>query len=59
MALHTWPRRWPLLPEVGLDSTQPYETVFNVAFDTALPLFDHLSRNPDKMAEFAAYMRNV
>lgn len=43
----------------GPDSTQPYETAFNVAFDTDLPFFDHLSRNPDKMAEFSAYMRNV
>jgi 6-hydroxytryprostatin B O-methyltransferase len=43
----------------GPDSTQPYETAFNVALDTDLPFFDHLSRNPDKMAEFSAYMRNV
>jgi 6-hydroxytryprostatin B O-methyltransferase len=43
----------------GPDSTQPYETAFNVAMDTDLPFFDHLSRNPDKMAEFSAYMRNV
>lgn len=43
----------------GPDSTQPYETAFNVAFNTDLPFFDHLSRNPDKMADFSAYMRNV
>ncbi|KAH8714850.1 S-adenosyl-L-methionine-dependent methyltransferase [Phaeosphaeriaceae sp. PMI808] len=43
----------------GPDSTQPYETAFNVTFDTDLPFFDHLSRNPDKMAEFSAYMRNA
>lgn len=43
----------------GPDSTKPYETAFNVAFNTDLPFFDHLSRHPDKMAEFSAYMRNV
>ena len=43
----------------GPNSTQSYETAFNVALDTDLPFFDHLSRNPDKMAEFSAYMRNV
>ncbi|KAJ8106918.1 hypothetical protein OPT61_g9221 [Boeremia exigua] len=43
----------------GPDSTQSYETAFNVAFNTDLPFFDHLSRNPDKMADFSAYMRNV
>lgn len=43
----------------GPDSTQPYETAFNVAVDTDLPFFDYLSRNPEKMADFSAYMRNV
>ena len=43
----------------GPDSTQSYQTAFNVAFNTDLPFFDHLSRNPDKMADFSAYMRNV
>jgi 6-hydroxytryprostatin B O-methyltransferase len=43
----------------GPDSTQTYETAFNVAFDTDLPFFDHLSRNPQKMKEFSAYMTNV
>ena len=43
----------------GPDSTRPYETAFNVALDTDLPFFEHLTRNPDKMADFSAYMRNV
>ncbi|KAF2675693.1 hypothetical protein K458DRAFT_471217, partial [Lentithecium fluviatile CBS 122367] len=43
----------------GPDSTKPYVTAFNVALDIDLLFFDYLSRNPDKMAEFSAYMRNV
>lgn len=35
------------------------ETAYNVAFDTELPFFDHLSLNPANTAEFAGYMRNV
>jgi len=43
----------------GPNSTQSYETAFNVALDTDLPFFDYLSRNKEMMAEFSAYMRNV
>lgn len=43
----------------GPDSIKTYETAYNEAFDTDLPFFEHLSRNKAKMAEFAAYMRNV
>ncbi|KUI72390.1 6-hydroxytryprostatin B O-methyltransferase [Cytospora mali] len=35
------------------------ETAYNVAFDTDLPFFDHLSLDPANTAEFAGYMRNV
>ncbi|KAL7623779.1 hypothetical protein AAE478_005332 [Parahypoxylon ruwenzoriense] len=43
----------------GPASMRTYETAYNVAFDTDLPFFDHISRDEAKMAEFARYMRNV
>jgi len=43
----------------GPGTTRTYETAYNVAFDTDLPFFDHLSRDESKMQEFAAYMKNV
>lgn len=43
----------------GPASTRTYETAYNVAFDTDLPFFEHLSRNEAKMGDFARYMRNV
>ncbi|KAL2191202.1 S-adenosyl-L-methionine-dependent methyltransferase [Thermothelomyces heterothallicus CBS 203.75] len=43
----------------GADTVRPYETAYNVAFDTDLPFFDHLSRDETKTCEFAAYMKNV
>ncbi|OJJ88369.1 uncharacterized protein ASPGLDRAFT_117687, partial [Aspergillus glaucus CBS 516.65] len=43
----------------GTDTTRTYETAYNLAFDTDLPFFDHLSRNENKMREFARYMRSV
>lgn len=46
-------RRW------GPASMRPYETAYNVAFDTDLPFFDHIARDETKMGEFARYMRNV
>ena len=35
------------------------ETGYNIAFDTDLPFFKHLSQDEAKMDEFARYMRNV
>lgn len=35
------------------------QTAYNVAFDTDLPFFEDIARDPRKTAEFAAYMRNV
>ena len=35
------------------------ETGYNIAFDTDLPFFEHLSQDKAKMEEFARYMRNV
>ncbi|KAB8801880.1 hypothetical protein FH972_026702 [Carpinus fangiana] len=43
----------------GADSMRTYETSYNIAFDTDLPFFDHISRDEAKMGEFARYMRNV
>ncbi|GAB7350134.1 hypothetical protein MBLNU459_g0806t2 [Dothideomycetes sp. NU459] len=35
------------------------ETAYNIAFDTDLPFFDHVSQDAYRMAEFAKYMQNV
>lgn len=43
----------------GSDSTNSYETAFNIAVDTDLPFFEYLSRNPTRMAVFSEYMRSV
>ena len=43
----------------GPASTRPYETAYNIAFDTDLPFFDHIARDEAKTEEFARYMRNV
>ncbi|KAL2192578.1 O-methyltransferase-domain-containing protein, partial [Corynascus similis CBS 632.67] len=43
----------------GADTAHPYETAYNVAFDTDLPFFDHISRDTARTREFAAYMKNV
>ncbi|KAK4122080.1 S-adenosyl-L-methionine-dependent methyltransferase [Parathielavia appendiculata] len=55
MAMHLGAahQRW------GPATVRPYETAYNVAFDTDLPFFDHISRDETKMREFAAYMKNV
>jgi 6-hydroxytryprostatin B O-methyltransferase len=55
MAMHmtSAAQRW------GPGSMKTYETAYNDAFATDLPFFDHLGRDPGRMAEFAAYMRNV
>lgn len=36
-----------------------YETAYNIAFDTDLPIFEYLARDEAKMDEFARYMRSV
>ena len=43
----------------GPDSERSNETAYNAAFDTKLPFFDHLGLDETRVAEFAAYMRNV
>ncbi len=43
----------------GPATVRPYETAYNIAFDTDLPFFDHISRDEAKMRSFAAYMKNV
>lgn len=43
----------------GPASMRTYETAYNIAFNTDLPLFEHLARDEAKMDEFARYMRNV
>ena len=43
----------------GPASTRTYETAYNIAFDTDLPFFEHISRDEAMMGEFARYMRNV
>jgi 6-hydroxytryprostatin B O-methyltransferase len=43
----------------GADSTRKYETAYNLAFNTDLPFFEHLSRDEARMGRFAQYMRNV
>ena len=35
------------------------ETAYNIAFDTDLPFFEHLNTNPQKVKEFAGYMKHV
>jgi len=46
-------RRW------GPATMRTDETGYNIAFDTDLPFFEHLSQDKAKMEEFARYMRNV
>ena len=55
MAMHmaAADKRW------GPASKRTYETAYNMAFDTDLPFFEHISRDDAKMSEFAKYMRNV
>lgn len=43
----------------GPGSMRTNETAYNVAFDTDLPFFDHISQDEAKMAEFAGYMQSV
>ncbi|KAI1153171.1 sterigmatocystin 8-O-methyltransferase [Nemania diffusa] len=46
-------KRW------GPETVQKNETAYNVAFETELPFFDHLSLDQAEVNRFAAYMRNV
>ncbi len=43
----------------GPASMRTNETAYNIAFDTDLPFFEHISRDETKMDEFARYMRSV
>ncbi|KAF2234946.1 S-adenosyl-L-methionine-dependent methyltransferase [Viridothelium virens] len=43
----------------GPASMRTHETAYNIAFDTDLPFFEHISRDEAKTSEFARYMRNV
>lgn len=53
LALADAHQRW------GPETVKKNETAYNVAFDTDLPFFDHISRDESSTREFAAYMRNV
>ena len=44
--------KWP-------EAVRKNETAYNVAFDTDLPFFEHLNTDPQKVKEFAGYMKNV
>jgi 6-hydroxytryprostatin B O-methyltransferase len=46
-------RRW------GPASIRTFETAYNVAFDTDLPFFGHVSRDKERTAMFARYMQSV
>ncbi|KAI0099267.1 sterigmatocystin 8-O-methyltransferase [Nemania sp. FL0031] len=43
----------------GPNTVKKNETAYNVAFETELPFFDHLSLDESEVSRFAAYMRNV
>ncbi|KAL3460146.1 O-methyltransferase-domain-containing protein [Aspergillus heterothallicus] len=45
-------QRWP-------GSLSNTETAYNLAFDTRLPLFDHLKTLPARTEQFAGYMKSV
>jgi 6-hydroxytryprostatin B O-methyltransferase len=53
LSLATAHQRW------GPDTDRKNETAYNVAFNTNLPFFDHISEDEARVCEFAAYMRNV
>lgn len=44
--------KWP-------EALRKNETAYNVAFDTELPFFEHLNTDPQKVKEFAGYMKHV
>lgn len=41
------------------ETTEKYQTAYNVAFDTELPFFKHLTQEPGRATNFAAYMRSL
>ncbi|KAI9654521.1 MAG: hypothetical protein M1821_006611 [Bathelium mastoideum] len=53
MHMATAHQRW------GPASVRTNETAYNIAFDTDLPFFEHISQDESKTSEFARYMRNV
>lgn len=44
--------KWP-------DSEEKNETAYQLAFDTPLPFFGHMSQQPQKMKQFAGFMRSL
>lgn len=44
--------KWP-------DSRHAAHTAYNIAFDTDMPFFKHLSQQPERHRQFAGYMRAV
>lgn len=45
-------KKWP-------DSVEKNETAYNVAFDTDLPFFTHMSGIPERAKMFSSYMKSV
>ncbi|TVY65610.1 O-methyltransferase aurJ, partial [Lachnellula suecica] len=41
------------------DTSEKNQTAYNVAFNTDLPFFVHLTKSPERSAEFAGYMRSL
>ncbi|TVY18014.1 O-methyltransferase aurJ [Lachnellula arida] len=41
------------------DTTEKNQTAYNIAFDTDLPFFKHLTQSEERTANFAAYMRSL
>lgn len=44
--------KWP-------EAIRKNETAYNIAFDTDLAFFEHLNTDPQKIKEFAGYMKHV
>jgi 6-hydroxytryprostatin B O-methyltransferase len=44
--------KWP-------ESEEKNETAYQLAFDTPLPFFGHMSQQPQKMKQFAGFMRSL
>ena len=44
--------KWP-------EAARKNETAYNVAFETDLPFFEHLNTDPQRVKEFAGYMKHM